>query len=229
VVAVFIVAGLIYVLGILPAVEVAGKPQKLDPIGLGMVGPEGAIFFLEIVFGGIAALVILYRLLRRLLRQRAIVERILLQIPLLGTCLRDIALTRFSFAMRLMLDSSMSILQTIRLAFRATDNQAFISVGGIAESQLRRGNSIVTGLTVANRFPSGYLSSVAIGEESGHLPEVMAQLAEYHDERAKKSMILLNRILGTLVWLFVAVFVVFLIFKVYTKMYIGNIQPNLPK
>jgi type II secretory pathway component PulF len=221
--AVTVVAGLVYIMGQLPQQVVAGQKKPFDPLGLGLVGAQGAITFVSYVFGTIAAAILTFLVLKMLLRQRAIVERLILFVPILGPCLRDLALTRFSFAMQLMLDSSMSILTTIRLAFRSTDNPAYIAATGRAEAHLKRGNSLLAGLTDSRLFPYSYLSSVAIGEESGHLPEVMRQLAEFHDERAKKGIEWITRILGTTLWLVIAGFVIFLIFSVFQANYIKGI------
>jgi type II secretory pathway component PulF len=225
--AVLIISLLIYILGMMPAQEIKGKKVPFDALGFGLVGPSGALRFLAIVFGGIAAVYLSFMILKMLLRRRAVVEQVLLKIPILGPCLMNLALTRFSFAMRLMLDSSMSILKIIRLGFRATDNPAFMSAGPVAEENLKQGNSIYTALTETRMFPKDYLSSASIGEESGHLPEVMDRLAEYHDEKAKKGIVLLTRIVSTVVWMSVAAFVCFLIFRVFMQ-YVGQIERNLP-
>jgi len=222
--AVFIVSGLIYILGQLPPARVAGREQPLDPLGMGLVGADGAVRFMVAVFGAVAVILVGLWLLRRLLRRRAVVERFVLALPVVGSVTRAIALTRFSFAMQLMLDSSMSILRTIRLAFAATDNAAFAAASDRAEAVLRRGNSVSTALTESRRFPADYLSAVAVGEESGHLPEVMRQQAEYYDDVSRRGISLLNRLLGVVVWLAVAGFVIFLIIKLFTVMYLGTIE-----
>lgn len=227
--AVCIIAGLIYVLGQLPQQRVMGREEKFDPLGIGLVGEDGAIRFIVYVFGTVALALFLFWLLRRLLSRRAIIERIILATPVVGRIVRALALTRFSFAMQLMLDSSMSILRTIRLAFSATDNAAFVAEAGRSEAVLQRGNSITTALTDARLFPVDYLSAVAIGEESGHLPEVMRQQAEYHEDVAKRGIALLNRLLGLFVWLAVAGFVIFLIYSLFKNMYLGQLEKVMPK
>src|SRR5262249_41159551 len=68
--AIFVVAGLIFVLGILPtATDPAGKPY--DPVGLGLKGPKGAAQFLSFVFGTMLALLVLYWVITRVLGRGA--------------------------------------------------------------------------------------------------------------------------------------------------------------
>jgi type II secretory pathway component PulF len=222
--AVGIVAGMIYILGQLPPLRVAGQVQQYDALGLGLIGTDGAIRFALYVFGGVLAAGILYWIVRKLTMRRAIVERFLLRMPLIGPALQATALTRFSFAMQLMTDSSLSILRVLRLAFGATDNPAFLAESAKAETMLRRGNSISESLASTNRFPKSYINSIAIAEESGHLPEMMQQHALEYGDFARRRLAVLNRIMATLVWLVVAGFVIWLIFRVFTQLYLGTVN-----
>lgn len=245
VMAVLVVAGLIYFLSFLPSTKTSGGMKKqtiqlktedggtrsaevylpvaYDPLGLGLTGQRGAAVVLAVGFGVPVALWLVYRLLRWALRGRAVVDRIALHTPFLGGAPRALALTRFSFAMRLMLDSSMSILRTIRLGFAATGNGAFALAGPPAEAVLRRGNAVVTALEGSRLFPPPYLSAVAVGEQTGHLPEVMQQQAEYYGELAERRITTLYTVLGYLVWAAVAVIIAFLVVQLFSS-YINQID-----
>ena len=246
VIAVIVIAGLICVLGSLPQPPAKivrekvttdspdGRPTErfrsdaspYDVTGLGLVGESGAILFLVCVFGAILGAVLLFRLTRILLGKRPLIERIVLALPFVGSCARALALARFSFAMQLMLDSSMSILKTIRLAFAATDNSAFAAAGPKSEAILKRGTAIVTALEATRLCPAAYLSAASVGEVSGHMPEVMHQQAEYYDELAQRRIAGLYTILGYLVWVGVAVFIAFLVLRLVTVFYIGAIDES---
>ena len=77
-------------------------------------------------------------------------------------------------------------------------------------------------------FPRDYLSTMAIGEESGHLPEVMRTQAEYYDDVAKRSLTVLNKTLGLLVWLLVAGVVIFIIFRLFNNLYLAPLNKYAP-
>ncbi|QEL18366.1 type II secretion system F family protein [Limnoglobus roseus] len=238
--ALLVVTGLIYMLGQIPqtrppvrleaqtpeAVEklkTAMKAPTLDPLGLG-VGEDGAIRFLTLVVGTIAAAAVTFWVIRRLLRRRAFVERGLLWAPFLGPCLEAVALSRFCLAMKLMLKTSMSILDTIRLGYESTDNLAFVAAAPKSVGLLRRGNSVTTAMGATGLFPRRFMSSVAIGEESGHLAETLENQGAYYDDVARQRLALFNRLLATAVWLVVAGFVVVLIFRVFTGAYLKTID-----
>jgi type IV pilus assembly protein PilC len=226
--AVLIVALLIYILGIIPSAR-GIHAEPLDPLGLGLVGAPGAGIFLGAVFGTLLAALLLYRVLARLLRRRAVVERVLLALPAVGPCLRATALTRFCVAGRLMLETSLSLLKTLRLAFQATDNAAFIAAVPQVETSLRQGNSIATSFTRARVFPEKFLGAVGVGEESGRLPEALRYQGDEYDDEARRRLARLTRVAGWLVWLGVAAVIITCIFRIFTNVYLHNIERVLPR
>jgi type II secretory pathway component PulF len=228
--AIGIVTLLIYVMGLLPGVPgPRGDQAKFDPLGLGLVGASGARIFFFTVSGILAGVAVLWLSLKRLLARRATFERVLLATPMVGPCLRALAIARFCLAGRLMLDTSLSILKTLRLAFMATDNAAFVAVFPRVEASLRQGNSIATSFTEARVFPERFLSAVGVGEESGKLPETLRYQANEYDDEARRRLTWLTRLCGWLVWLGVACVILWCIFSIFTNVYLKNVEKFLPK
>jgi type IV pilus assembly protein PilC len=227
--AVLIVTLLIYILGILPQVASGRDAKPLDPLGLGLTGERGAAIFFGSVCGVVATVWLLYLLTSRLLRRRAVVERVLLIVPGIGPCLRALALARFCIAARLMLETSLSVLKTLRLAFVATDNAAFVAVIPRVETSLRQGNSITTSFGKGRIFPTKFLSAVGVAEESGRLPEIFRHQGEEYDDEARRRLNWLTRLSSGVVWLGVAAVIIACIFNIFLNVYYGNIMKALPK
>jgi type IV pilus assembly protein PilC len=220
--AIVVISLLILVLGLLNATTPSG--QRYDPLGLGLLGPSGALTFLGIVFGTLAGLVLLYWLLRRL-PKRAGVDRFLLAIPAIGPCLRDLALSRFCLALRLAHESGMSIGRALRLSLRATNNEAFAAASPTVESTVREGDDITLALTRTHLFPDDMLRIVSVAEASGQLSEVLRHQGDHYDEQASRRLGFLTFLLGCGVWLFVGACIVFTIFRLFSY-YLGLIDPK---
>jgi type II secretory pathway component PulF len=228
--AILIVTFLIYILGILPQTQSArGGQAPLDPLGLGLVGPRGAGIFLATVCGILTGAALVVFLARILLSRRAVVERMLLMLPGVGPCLRALAISRFCIAGRLMLETSLSVLKTLRLALAATDNAAFIAEAPRVEASLRKGNSIVSSFGEARLFPERFLSAVGVGEESGRLPETLRHQAEEYDDEARRRLTWLTRVSSWLVWLAVAAILITCIIRIFSAVYVGTLQGYMPK
>jgi type II secretory pathway component PulF len=209
-IAVFVIAGMLFVLG---AIASGSGKQAADPLGWGLRGARGAGLFLVTVFGLIGLLIGLYLVLTRSLRRKAAVDEVLLKIPVVGPCLQAFALGRFTLALRLTLDSEMPITKALRLSLRATSNQAFVARTDIVVAALKEGEDLGLALAKAQIFPEDFLNIVAVGEEGGRVPEVMKQQAAYYQEEAGRRLKALARAAGFLVWVLYAAFMIIAIFR----------------
>jgi type II secretory pathway component PulF len=212
VLAVLVLAGVIWIMGGLN--RQPGRPAY-DPLGLGLSGASGAAIFLGVVAGVVLGGWGLYVLLTRALRRRAAVDGFLLRLPLLGPCLRALALGRFCLALRLTTASAMPIRDALRLSFAATANAAFAERGVAAEEAVARGSSLIKALTRTGLFPEECRHILAVGEESGRLDEVLRQQAEHYDDEAGRRLATLTQALAWGVWLLVAVAILAGVFRLF--------------
>jgi len=211
--AVFVLAGLIFVFGMIPQ---ATGPFALhwDPLGLGLSGCGGALTFLGCVFGFLLFVAVLYWAATRLLRGQAVVDAFLLGMPVLGRCLRALALTRFCLALRLTLETGMPITRALRLSFRATDNAAFTARLDKATALVKQGEELTVALAATGLFPEEFRHILSVAEESGRLTEVLAQEAGHYHDEAGRRLKALTILMTVLVWLIVAGFIIAFVFHI---------------
>jgi type IV pilus assembly protein PilC len=211
--AIFVIAGLIWILGLLGG--------AYDPIGLG-TGGGPALLFLVTMFGLLGGLGALYILARRLLREGTL-DRLLLRLPVIGPCVRALAVTRFCLALRLTLESAMPIARALRLSFRATGNGAFAEAADTAQKSVKAGEELTMALAKTRLFPEEFQHVIAVGEESGRLTDVLEQQGEQYAEESERRLKVLAAAAGWGVWLFVAALIIFCIFRIALS-YIGMID-----
>ncbi|HEY7328753.1 MAG TPA: type II secretion system F family protein [Gemmataceae bacterium] len=217
VMAIFVIAGLILIMGVIADIR-GGEP--LDPLGLGLAGPSGAMIFLCVVWGLITGLAAIYWLVTRRLGGAAAVERFLLGVPALGPCLRALALSRFCMALRLTTETGMSIVQAMRLSLSATGNSAFTARAEEIGAELRHGEEMTSALTKSGLFPQEFLHMIAVAEESGTLDQVLAHQTEYYQEESGRRLATLTSLAGFAVYGFVGLVIVVAIFRIF-NWYIG--------
>ena len=121
-VAQFIIGVFVIALAILITGFLAQGSDKATPIGFGLSGPGGAVCFMGVMFGAAGGLIFAYRTFVRTAVQFAAFEAMLLRMPVIGPCVQAIAMSRFCLALRLTLDSSISVFEAVRLSLRATGN-----------------------------------------------------------------------------------------------------------
>lgn len=203
--AVFLIAGLIWVLGMV-------SPTK--PISVfGFTKGQGALQFLGYVFGPLTLMVGFYVLFRRRLRGTAAVEGALLRVPVLGPCLKAIAMSRLCLALQLTLDSGMTIMNAVRLSLEATGNIAFGSYAESVAAALKKQKPLSVALEPMRVLPRDFVDLVATAEQGGRVPEVMRSQAVYYQEEASRRMTALTRLASGFLYLVYAGCVIWAIFS----------------
>lgn len=222
--AIFIIALVIFVLGMIDDVQ---GGNSVDLLGLGLKGPKGAALWLIGCFGSFAVAVATFHALRNAFGQAPVVDRWLLRIPKLGTCLRTLALSRLAFAMNLTMDSGMSVLKAVPLSVAASDNGYLESLGPTMVKTIEEGGSLHDAFSEHEVFTEEFLEVLATSETSGSVPEAMAQLSDQLNEEAEHQLALLNTAMGWLVWCCVAGIIVFFIFRIFLN-YVRMINSFMP-
>lgn len=221
--AIAVITLLILVMGFIA--EMNPGREKFDPLGLGLLGPSGAIIFLAIVAAVFALLIGGYLGGKYLIRQKGLIDDYLLRAPVIGPCLRALALTRFCLGLRLTLQTGMPITQAASLALRATGNDAFVARVEEVRASLRAGDELAESLDRTRLFPREFVKFLSTAEEAGKLTEVLEHQTEYYEEESARRMARLTQVLGWVVWLIVAVLIIIAIFRI-ALFYISLLDPG---
>lgn len=207
--AILILAGLIFVLGLIAP---AGSTPLLTFFGLR--GAAGAAAFLGVVVGLFVGGWLLVKMLARLAQQRAAADRLFLRIPIIGPCLRALAQSRFTLALQLTLDSGLPIAKGLRLSLQASGNAAYADRAALVTAALKRGETLTMALTASGLFSDDFLGIVESAEAGGRVPEMMRHQAEQYQDEASRRLTTLTRAATGLVWLAYAGFMVWAIFRI---------------
>lgn len=207
--AIFIVAGLILILGMI------ASGQGVKPITVfGLAGPSGAMIFLTATLGPIAAFWLLTKTVLRSdsgkRRLRAIANRI----PGLGAALFALAMSRLCLALQLTLNSSLSTAKALRLSFTAADDPNLIARLDAVLAAIKRGEPLHDSLAHCDNLPAEFLEILATAEEAGLIPEAMQRQSHHYREAASDRLKVFAQLAGMAVWVLVAGFIIFTIFRI---------------
>ncbi|MCA8987201.1 MAG: type II secretion system F family protein [Planctomycetaceae bacterium] len=212
VMAVFVIAGLIFLLGWI-AESRGGDP--IDILGWGLTGTEGALIWLGMVFGTAIILFLAYRFARASIFGQSYLDGFLMRVPVLGHCMRSFAIARFAWAYHLTQESGMAIQESIDAATRATSNGQFILMGPRISQWIEQGDTVTEALRASNLFPLEVIEMIHVGETAGTVPEMLHRLGPEFEDRARRSLQALAGAIGWLVWLIVAGFIIFVVFSIF--------------
>ncbi len=229
--AIFVIAALIYILGIIgkTAETVATSGHSVSFLVFGLSGPDGALIWLMYTFGSLLSLFVVYQILSKAFSTTRVLDSLLLWIPILGNCMRSFAIARFSWAFYLTQQTGMPIRQSLRASFRATANGAFIAAAPMVCHRVESGDNLSDALTASGLFPDDYLHIVNVAETSGTVPEMVHRLSPQFEDQARRSLNALTTAFGWLIWLVVAGFIIFFVFRFilwYVSMINDAVQGN---
>jgi type IV pilus assembly protein PilC len=215
VMAILVIAMVIYLIGMLGGADI---------LGLGLTGSRGAMIWIGCwgllavsLWGG-------YLLARTQFGQAERIDAILLRVPVVGNVLRTLALARLTLGLDLTLESGMSLKNAIPLSLNASDNALFQKQAKPILSDIRAGSSLTEAFRARSLFSDEFIEVLDNAEEAGKVPEAMKQFSAELAERAEHQLAILNQALGWVVWMIVAGIMVFFIFRIAMNAYIGPIN-----
>ena len=221
--AIFVIAILILVLGMVA--ETTGN-NDLSVLVFGLVGPKGAIIWLCGTFGSIAGVFFAYKMINGLFQGEKVLDTFLIRIPVLGHCMRAFAIARFSWAYYLTQQTGMPVVESLKGSLRATGNGAFMASSPNICGTILEGATLTDALARSELFPDDFLEMVSVAEESGTVPEALNRLSPQFEENARSHLKTLTRAVTVLVWLIVAGFIVFFVFR-FILWYVDQINQAL--
>lgn len=151
---------------------------------------------------------------------RAFLDRIRLQIPLVGGIIRRSEIARFAHTLALLLSAGTPIEQALALSGDTLRNAVLrTEIERVREDTVRQGFSIASGLRRSRQFPALVVNLVAVGEEGGQLEDCLQEIATFYekecDHRLRFMMNLLEPALILLVGLVVGFVVLAMLLPIF--------------
>jgi type IV pilus assembly protein PilC len=115
---------------------------------------------------------------------RLVIDRSLLQLPLVGLVLKKIAIARFSRTLATLLVSGVSILEALDIVAGTAGNVVIQNGLLRVRKDVEEGKTLVEPLKKVGIFPPMVTQMVAVGEQTGELDQMLEKLADYYEEEA---------------------------------------------
>jgi general secretion pathway protein F len=112
----------------------------------------------------------------------------LLGVPLLGELIAKLEVARFSRTLGTLMINGVPLLTALGIVKETLINQVLAqSMGNVAES-LKQGHGLAQPLMEAPYFPKLAAHMIRVGEETGHLEEMLIQVADVYDKEVRSSI-----------------------------------------
>jgi type IV pilus assembly protein PilC len=126
-------------------------------------------------------------------------DRLWLNLPVLGPTFRKIAVANFCRTLGMLMDAGVAILECLRVAADASGNLVIKEAVHRVSEEVTRGFLLAVPLERSGEFPPLVVKLVAVGEMTGVLPEVLSEIVHVYsvevDEEIKRAVGLMEPIM----------------------------------
>jgi len=147
---------------------------------------------------------------------RAMIERILHPIPLLGSGRRALALARLSMALEALLNAGVSIIEAWELAGTVSGSPYLRRNIHAWKPRVLAGQTPAEAVIESNAFPDLFENQYHAGEISGKLDETLGRLRQYYQDDGTRKIQAVCQWLPRIIYLIVALFIAYKIITFYT-------------
>ncbi len=144
---------------------------------------------------------------------RIVLDRFLLQLPLLGRFLRDVEIGRFARTFALLVDAGIPLDRVLRLSGNTLHNTVLRrEVDALRARTVQQGQRLSTGFRTSRIFPPFVGNMVAVGEETGRLEESLGEVGKFYEASVERFSRMLSALLEPILLLVVGGLVGFIVF-----------------
>ena len=136
---------------------------------------------------------------------RAVVDSLLLKLPVFGSLLKKIAVARFSRTLGTLVSSGVPILDGLTIVSRTSGNRTIETAILSARASIREGETIAEPLGRSGIFPPMVIQMISVGESTGALDSMLSKIAEFYEEEVDVAVANLTSLLEPLLMIFLGV------------------------
>src|SRR5512136_47990 len=138
----------------------------------------------------------------------------MLDAPIFGSLVRQVALARFSRTLATLLKSGVPLLTAMDIVRNIVGNTRLAAVIEEARESIKEGESIAAPLKRSGEFPPLVYHMIAIGEKSGELEDMLGNVANAYDSQVETKIAALTSLLEPIMIVVMGVAVAFIVFSI---------------
>ncbi|MFP4070964.1 MAG: type II secretion system inner membrane protein GspF [Desulfovibrionales bacterium] len=161
--------------------------------------------------------VVLFFVLRRHYRTKsgkALYDRLVLRVPLVGDLIRKLAISRFARTLGTLLANDVPLLTALDIVKNVVSNDLLTTQVEEIRTQVSEGQSMVSPMSRGSFFTGLVVQMVSAGEQSGQLPEMLLKVGEIYENDVSTKLTTITSLMEPVMILFLGGMVGFVVLAV---------------
>lgn len=162
----------------------------------------------------IAGVAMLYYFLKSYINStngKKVYDRFLLKLPIFGSMVRMVAVSRFASTFSTLLASGVPVLMAMDIVKNVVNNSVFAEIIEEARKNIAEGQSIAEPLRRSKEFPPLVTHMIAIGEKTGELENMLSKVSETYNNMFETRISTLTSVLEPIMILAMAAIMGFIV------------------
>ena len=115
-------------------------------------------------------------------------DAVALKIPVFGSLLKKVAVSRFSRTLGTMISSGVPILDALEICAKTAGNRVIEAALLKTRAAIAEGRTIAEPLEAAGVFPGMVVQMIAVGESTGSMDAMLAKIADFYDDEVDAAV-----------------------------------------
>lgn len=197
--------------------ELNAKLPMLTQITMGVSDfVAGNILF---IFLGIIAIVLAFRFYRRTNAGRHVVDRVMLKIPLFGSLMSKVGISRMTRTLSTLLSGGVAMLECLKITSTTSGNIIMEETVMDVRRKVSEGRTLSDSFKETGRFPFLLTQMVSVGEATGTLDEMLSKLADFYDDEVNSTVSSMLSVLEPIMMIIVGTLVGGIVISMYLPIF----------
>lgn len=172
------------------------------------------------IFGTIAgALWFFFYTWKRSEKMQAVMDRLLLKLPVFGNLIRIATIARFARTLSTMFAAGVPLVEALDSVAGASGNRVYYDATKKIQSEISTGTSLTVAMQNAEVFPNMVLQMAAIGEESGALDSMLSKVADFYEAEVDDAVDALSSLMEPIIMVVLGVLIGGLVIAMYLPIF----------
>jgi type IV pilus assembly protein PilC len=146
-------------------------------------------------------------------------DKLLLNMPVLGTLVRKSSVARFTRTLSTLLSSGVSILEALEITAKTAGNRVVANAINRSVVAIAEGETITGPLKTTGVFPPMVIQMIGVGEKTGGLDEMLNKIADFYDEEVDEAVTALTSVIEPIIIVFMGIVIGGIMIAMYLPMF----------
>jgi type IV pilus assembly protein PilC len=150
---------------------------------------------------------------------QAVMDRLMLKLPIFGEVIRKATLARFARTLATMFAAGVPLVEALDSVAGASGNRVYADATKRIQSEISTGTSLTVAMQNAEVFPNMMLQMTAIGEESGALDDMLSKVADFYEGEVDDAVEGLSSLMEPIIMVVLGVLIGGLVIAMYLPIF----------